>query len=87
MAWEEYFKGPQHKANMARSQAQLQALQVKHDDQEANANEFGMLASVQAQIAMSQSELVSMLPLRSSIAKAFGWPCQWSPYKSSTGLL
>lgn len=73
MALGDYFKGPEHKANAVRLQAELQALQAKHDDLETKAKELGILdllavqeqiraeesrlASVQAQIATTQSEL------------------------------
>ena len=84
MALGDYFKGPEHKANAARfegelqahrqqSQADMQALQAKYDDLAAKAREIGLLdllavkmqiqveetrlASVQAQVAATQTDL------------------------------
>jgi hypothetical protein len=84
MALGDYFKGAEHKANAARleaelqahrqqSQADMKALQAKHDDLEAKAQEIGLLdllavkkqiqvqearlASVQAQLVVTQTDL------------------------------
>ena len=69
----DYFKGPEHKANAARLETELQALQAKYDDLETKAKEFGLLglqevqkqildeearvAGVRAQAAAAQSDL------------------------------
>ena len=69
----DYFKGPEHKANAARLEAELQALQAKYVDLETKAQEVGVLdllaikkqnqaeearmASIQAQVALTQSDL------------------------------
>lgn len=71
MAWGDYFKGPEHKANAARleaelqahrqqSQAELQALQAKHDDLDAKVREIGLLdlLAVQDQIRTEEARLV-----------------------------
>lgn len=75
MALGDYFKGPEHKANAARLEAELQTLQAKHDVLEAKARELGLmdllavreqiraeesrLANVQAQVATKRSDLES----------------------------
>jgi chromosome segregation ATPase len=75
MALGDYFKGPEHKANAARLEAELQALQAKYDDLETKAQELGLLdllevqkqiraeearqASIQAQVATTQSNLAA----------------------------
>ena len=77
MALGDYFKGPEHKANAARLEADMQALRDKYDDLEAKARAIGLLdllvvqeqiraeesrlASVQAQVATTQSELEAAL--------------------------
>ena len=69
----DYFKGPEHKANAARLEAELQALQAKYVDLETKAQEVGVLdllaikkqnqaeearmASIQAQVALTHSDL------------------------------
>lgn len=73
MSLGDYFKGPEHKANAARleaeflayqqqSQAALQALQAKYDDLEAKARELGLLdlLVVQEQIRAEESRLASV---------------------------
>lgn len=73
MAFGDYFKGPEHKANAARlaaelhshrqqSQADIQALQVKYDDLEAKAREIGLLdlLAVQKQIRVEQARLAGI---------------------------
>ncbi|MCM2339760.1 hypothetical protein [Rhodoferax sp.] len=73
MALGDYFKGPEHKANAARleaelqahrqqSQADMQALQSKHDDLAAKAREIGLLdlLAVQEQIRAEASRLASV---------------------------
>lgn len=73
MALGDYFKGPEHKANAARleaelqayrqqSQADMQALQSKHDDLAAKAREIGLLdlLTVQEQIRAEESRLASV---------------------------
>lgn len=73
MALGDYFKGPEHKANAARLEAELQAMQAKYDDLDAKAREIGLLdllgvkeqiqveetrlASVQTQVAATQTDL------------------------------
>lgn len=70
MAFGDYFKGPEHKANAARlaaelqshrqqSQADIQALQAKYDDLEAKAREIGLLdlQAVQKQIRDEEARL------------------------------
>jgi hypothetical protein len=73
MALGDYFKGPEHKANAARmnaefqahrqqSQADIQALHAKYDDLEAKAREFGLLdlLGIQEQIRAEESHLASL---------------------------
>lgn len=73
MALSDYFKGPEHKANAARleaelqshrqqSQADIQALQAKYDDLEAKAREIGLLdlLAVQKQIRIEESRLAGV---------------------------
>lgn len=73
MAFGDYFKGPEHKANAARlaaelqshrqqSQADIQALQAKYDDLEAKAREIGLLdlLVVQKQIRDEEALLASV---------------------------
>ena len=70
MALGDYFKGPEHKANAARleaellahrqqSQADIHALQAKYDDLETKARELGLLdlQAVQKQIQAEEARL------------------------------
>lgn len=77
MAIADYFKGPEHKANAVRLEADIQELQAKYADLEAKAKEVGLLdllaiqkqirdedarlASVQANLATSQSDVEAAL--------------------------
>nr|WP_315495096.1 DUF4041 domain-containing protein [uncultured Rhodoferax sp.] len=73
MALGDYFKGPEHKANAARlevelqisrqqSQADIRALQAKYDDLEAKARALGLLdlQAVQEQIRTEESRLTDV---------------------------
>lgn len=73
MAFGDYFKGPEYKANAARlaaelqshrqqSQADIQALQAKYDDLEAKAREIGLLdlLAVQKQIRDEEARLAGV---------------------------
>ncbi|WPC67211.1 DUF4041 domain-containing protein [Rhodoferax ferrireducens] len=73
MALGDYFKGPEHKANAARleaelqahrqrSQADMQALQAKYDDLAAKAREIGLLdlLAIQERIRAEESRLASV---------------------------
>jgi hypothetical protein len=73
MAFGDYFKGPEHKANAARleaelqlhrqqSQAAIQELQAKYDDLEAKVREIGLLdlLAVQKQIQAEETRLASV---------------------------
>ena len=73
MALGDYFKGPEHKANAARleaellahrqqSQADIHALQAKYDDLETKARELGLLdlQAVQKQIQAEEARLAGV---------------------------
>jgi hypothetical protein len=73
MALGDYFKGPEHKANAARleaelqtqrqqSQAHIQALQATYDDLEAKTREIGLLdlLAVKKQIQIEETRLVDV---------------------------
>ena len=73
MPLSDYFKGPEHKANAARleaelqahrhqSQVDIQALQAKYDDLETKARELGLLdlLAVQKQIRAEEVRLASV---------------------------
>ena len=79
MALGDYFKGPEHKANAARfeaelralrqqSQADIQALQTKCDVLEAKAKKIGLLdlLAVEEQIRAEEARLLSMRALVAS---------------------
>ncbi len=73
MSLSDYFKGPEYKANAARLNSQLLALQAKYDELEAKGKEIGLLdllaiqeriraeklelANIEAQITKAQSDL------------------------------
>ena len=61
----DYFKGPEHKANVARLEAELQALQAKYDDLETKAKELGLLGlqEVQKQILVEEARVASVQAL------------------------
>lgn len=62
MSLGDYFKGPEHRANASRLDAELQALQAKYDDLETKAREIGLLdlLAVQKQIQEEQTRLANV---------------------------
>ena len=62
MALGDYLKGPEHKANTARLEAELQALRAKYDELAARAQEIGLLdlMVVQQQIRAEKSDLAGV---------------------------
>lgn len=73
MAFGDYFKGPEHKANAARletelqvlrqqSQTDLQALQAKYDELDAKARDIGLLdlLAIKKQIQVEETRLASV---------------------------
>jgi hypothetical protein len=58
----DYFKGPEHKANAVRLEAELLALKTKYDGLETKARKFGLLdlLAIQEQIRAEESRLASI---------------------------
>lgn len=74
----DYFKGPKHKANAARLETELQALQAKYNDLETKARELGLLGlqEVQKQLLAEEARVASVQALaaamQSDLEKARG---------------